>query len=133
MKEAYDLALQRSKNRKMKDKGQRDRGACLGPLYPGDSILIQNLSEREGTTKLVSYWEHEVGVIVESKGKENLVYAVRPETSINGKIRILHQNLLLTCESIQVQRNSCDSEYSENDKEEEYTRQLEAMEQTVLI
>ena len=43
LKEAYELAVQRSKNRKMKDKGRRDRGACFRPLYPGDRILIRNL------------------------------------------------------------------------------------------
>ena len=35
---AYELAVQRSKNRKMKEKGRRDRGA--GPLYPGDTKFI---------------------------------------------------------------------------------------------
>ena len=59
------------------------------------TMEIQNLSERQGTGKLRSYWEDEVGVIVESKGKENLAYAVIPETNINGKTRILHRNLLL--------------------------------------
>ena len=35
---AYELAVQRSINRKMKDKGSRDRRA--GPLYPGDTKFI---------------------------------------------------------------------------------------------
>ena len=35
---AYELAVQRFKNRKMKEKGRRDRGA--GPLYPGDTKFI---------------------------------------------------------------------------------------------
>ena len=111
---------------------------------------IQNLSERQGTGKLRSYWEDGVGVIVESKGKENLAYAVIPETKINGKIGTLHGNLLLPCESIfkepeglhliqknknsstsskkgqagEHEKNSQDSDcaYSESDEEEGYTQ-----------
>ena len=48
MKEAYELAVQKSKNRKMKDKRCRDSGACLGPLYPRDRVLVRNLSASKG-------------------------------------------------------------------------------------
>ena len=93
------------------------------------------------------------------RAKERKVYAVRPETNINGKKRILHRNLLQPCESIleepeglhliQKNQNSStsrkkgqggeherknqdsDSEYNESHEEEGYTpRQLEQMEQT---
>ena len=57
MKEDYELAVLRFKNRKMKNKVRRDRHACLRPLYPGDRALIRNLSEREGTGKIKSYWK----------------------------------------------------------------------------
>ena len=83
----------------MRDKGRRDRGACFGPLSPGDRVLIQNLSETEGTSKLRPFWQDEIRVIVESKGKEKLVYTVKPETNINGKV-ILHRNVLFACEFI---------------------------------
>ena len=134
----------------MKDKGRRDRGACLGLLHSGDRVLIRHLSERRGTGKLRLYWEDEVRLIVDSKEKENLVYAIRSETNIKGKIRIPHLNFILPCESIfeeseglhliqnsstsskkeeggEHERNSQDSDrhYSESDKEERYTpRQL---------
>ena len=54
----------------MEDKGHRDRGAYLGPLYIGDGALIQKLSERGGTGKRRLYCKDQVGVMLESKGKE---------------------------------------------------------------
>ena len=160
MKGAYELPVQRSKNRKMKDKGRRDRDAYLWALYQG--TLIRNLSERERTDKKRLYWEDEVGVISETKGKQDLVYLVRFETKINGKMKILHRHLLLTRkwapleepkglhlirknknsttsskkeQESKDERDSQDShsEYCESDGEEEYTpRKLGAVEQTEL-
>ena len=64
-----------------------------------NAVLIQNLSENWESGKIKSSWEDEIGVILESKGNEDLVYTVRPETYINGKVRILHRNSLVPYES----------------------------------
>ena len=80
-KEAYNLAVQRSKNIKMKDKEPRNRGACLRPLCPGERVLIRNLPEREGIGTLRAYWEDDVGEIVQSKRKKDLFHAVQPKTN----------------------------------------------------
>ena len=65
-----------------------------------DRVLVRNLSERGGTGKLRSYWEDAIQVIVEPKGDYNVVYAIRPEHDKNGKMRIVHKNILMPCDAL---------------------------------
>ena len=72
-------------------------------------MLVRNLSERDGTGKVRSFWENKVRVVVGKKG-EMPVYEVKQEDG-NGRIRVLHRNLLLPCshlptEEVQVQRRN---------------------------
>ena len=72
MRQAYSIAVSKSKEIKKKDKNRRDEGACLRPLH----MFRTNCTERGGTGKLRSYWENDIYKIVDCKGEDNLVYEV---------------------------------------------------------
>ena len=57
------------------------------------------MSERGGTGKLRSHWENEVHVVVGKKDENIPVYTVKAENG-KGKERVLHINLLLSCEHL---------------------------------
>ena len=47
-----------------------------------------------------SFWEDKVHVIIENLNSENITYKVQPENDLNGKIRTLHRNMLLSCDNL---------------------------------
>ena len=103
MSEAYMLAQNSSKSHKEKDRERRNSGRTLASLQSGDRVLVRNLSKRGGPGKLRSHWEPVIHVVVEQKGdSDSVVYSVRSETDADGRIRILHRNLLLPCNSLPV-------------------------------
>ena len=55
-------------------------------LEQGDRVLIRNMSEREGTGKMRSFWEERVHVVVENINNENITYKVKPERDTDGRI-----------------------------------------------
>lgn len=63
--------------------------------------MVRNLKERGGPGKLRSYWEDEIHVVVRRKDNSP-VYEVRPENGYQ-KLRTLHRNLLLACDSLPFQ------------------------------
>ena len=68
-------------------------------LNIGDRVLVRNLSERGGTGKLRSYWENDIHVVIRKKDENIPVYTVKAEND-KGKERVLHINLLLSCEHL---------------------------------
>lgn len=48
-------------------------------LYPGDRVLVRNLTPRGGTGKLRNHWEDGVQVVVRQMGEGIPVYEVKPE------------------------------------------------------
>ena len=100
MKEAYSLAAKNNLQSTVAGKKQYDKKVRFSSLQPGDRVLVRNLSERGGSSKLRSYWEQQIHVVVGQRG--NLpVYEDRPEGQ-TGKPRVLHGNLLLPCTFLPV-------------------------------
>ena len=94
MKEAYDLAAQKSKSSDDKFTACYDSKVHSSVLTPG--VLVRNLSKcAGGPGKLVSYWEDDIYVIVERKSNDSPVYVVKPETKYRP-VRTLHRNLLFS-------------------------------------
>ena len=95
MKEAYSIARRKSTCRKEKDAERRKHRAPLASLAVGDRVLVKNV-ERGGPGKLRSYWEQNCYVVIDQKGGENgVVYTVQKENKPNGKMRVVHRNMLL--------------------------------------
>ena len=101
MKEAYQLAFQHSNERKTKDVIRRNTNRpCLTTLEPGDRVLIRNLSERGGTCKMRTYWEVQIYIIVSSIANDPNIYKIILEHNPKGKIRTVHRNMLMHCDSL---------------------------------
>ena len=93
MQEAYNLASKSAQQAAKKGKRQSDK-RVRSTVLPDDRVLVRNLSPRGGPGKLRAFWEEEIHVVVSRKGSESPVYDVTSESG-DGKIRILHRNLLL--------------------------------------
>ena len=64
-------------------------------------MLVRNLTERGEPGKLRSHWEDVIHVVVDRMGIQSPVYKVKPESG-GGRIRVLHQNLLLRCDALEL-------------------------------
>ena len=60
-------------------------------------MLLLNISVWGGTGKLRSFWEDKVHIVFETSGESTRVQA---ENYPNGKTRILHRNMLQTCDDL---------------------------------
>ena len=125
MSEAYQKALQNSSHRKEKDIARHEMIKELSPvLEKGDRVLIRNMSERGGTGKMQSFWEEKVHVVVENINNENITYKVKPERDADGRIRVLHRNMLLPCDNLLDNFNWNIKTQPTHKKQNKKTRQL---------
>ena len=97
MSQVYTIASTNSSCRKRKDIARHDnKGPVTAVLEKVNRILIRNLSERGGTGKKRSFWEDKAHVVRKNLSSENVTYRVQPENDLNGKVRTLHRNMLLS-------------------------------------
>ena len=47
-----------------------------------------------------SFWEDKVHAVIKNLNSENVTYRVQPENDLNGKIRTLHRNMLLSYDNL---------------------------------
>ena len=103
MHAAYKIAQKNS--RKESEKGKRNfdkKGILCTILHAGDRVLVRNLLEKGGPGKLRSYWEDKIYVVNCRISEDSPVYEVRPENG-KGRIRVLHRNLLMQCDSLPIE------------------------------
>lgn len=103
MKEAYDIASKTIKKTTARGKMNYDQKRQSSVLFPGDRVLVRNMSERGGPGKLRSYWEEQIHIVVSRKGENSPVYEVKPERG-TGRGRILHRNMLMPCHALPVEK-----------------------------
>ncbi|XP_073668068.1 uncharacterized protein [Paramisgurnus dabryanus] len=101
MRQAYEIASRTAGKESSRSKQGYDRKIHGVGLQPGGRVLVRNLSQRGGPGKLRSYWENRVYVIVKRRSNDSPVYEVIPEKG--GKMRVLHRNLLLPCDSLPLE------------------------------
>ena len=112
MKQAYEVAtrnMEKASGYNKKYFDGKHKMANPVTLQKGDRVLVQNVREKGGTGKLKSYWEENIFVVEEKK--ENLpVYKIR-SLKRNNDERVVHRNLLLSCNELPL--NVFDTEESE--------------------
>ena len=64
-----------------------------------DRLTQYGVKLKAGPGKLDSYWEQKIYVVLQRKRNDMPVYDVRPEDN-SGRVRTLHRNHLLPCESL---------------------------------
>ena len=100
MRQAYDIAKKNAAHAAGRRKKLYDKKAISGELSPGDRVLVRNLQRVNGPSKLRSYWEDKVYVVVKQKAPNIPVYEVQPENG-KGKSKVIHRNLLLKCDLLE--------------------------------
>ena len=103
MQEAYAIAGNSANKNARIGKKFHDKKMFGATLSVEDRVLVRNLSERGGTGKLRSYWEKDVYVVIRKKDENIPVYTVKAENG-KGKERVLHRNLLLSCEHLPLEK-----------------------------
>lgn len=100
MRQAYDVAISNAQKAAGRNKSHFDKKASGSVLQPGSRVLIRNFAERGGPGKLRAHWEPTTYLIVERMGEDSPVYKVKPENT-EGKVRVLHRNLMLPCDALE--------------------------------
>ncbi|KAL4008817.1 hypothetical protein ACER0C_002669 [Sarotherodon galilaeus] len=103
MQEAYDIVRENAKKSADRSKKHYDGKVRSSVLYPGDRVLVRNLTPRGGTGKLRNHWEQDINVVIRQVAEGLPVYEVKPEQG-RGRSRIMHRNLLLPCDYLPLER-----------------------------
>lgn len=102
MQEAYEVVQENAQKSKERGKRHYDGKAKSSVLYPGDRVLVRNLTPRGGTGKLRNHWEDTIHIVTRQVGEDIPVYDVKPELG-RGRSRTLHRNLLLPCDHLPLE------------------------------
>lgn len=124
MKEAFDIATKTIKKTTASGKMNYDQKRQSSVLFPGDRVLVRNMSERGGPGKLRSHCEEQIHIVVSQKGENSPVYEVKPERG-TGRGRILHRNMLMPCHALLLEQPVQCSEEGQKPQSQQRKRQTE--------
>ena len=94
MGDAFEIALQKSTERKNKDAERKiPAWGTSKELEVNDHVLVKNLTPRGGPGKLRSFWEQDLSKVIE-KHENGLTYKIQ-SVSEPIKTRVLHRNMLM--------------------------------------
>ncbi len=99
LQRTYDLAMKSAAKVGERNKARFDKHVLESTLDIGDRVLVKNVRLR-GKHKLADKWESLVYVVVKRAG-DLPVYTVKPEEK-EGPFRMLHRDLLLPCDLLQL-------------------------------
>uniref|UniRef100_A0A3Q2EEI4 Gypsy retrotransposon integrase-like protein 1 n=1 Tax=Cyprinodon variegatus TaxID=28743 RepID=A0A3Q2EEI4_CYPVA len=102
MQQAYTIAQENAQKCAQRNKRIYDAKVRSTLLFPGDRVLIRNLTPRGGPGKLRNYWEDTIHTVVQQVGKDVPVYELRPENG-KGRSRTLHRNHILPCDHLPLE------------------------------
>ena len=102
MQEAFQIAMNKSAHRKECDRHRYNRNKDTSRLQIGDRVLIRNVEETGGPGRLRPFWEQDVYTVVDCKGEAGVVYSVKPDNNVKGRIRTVHRNMLLPCKYLKT-------------------------------
>ncbi len=96
-------------------------------LQPGERVLIRNLTPGGGPGKLCDYWEDTVHTVVRQMGSGMPIYEVRP-TSVKELSRVLHRNLLMSCDHLPFETQPERTKSDKNNRRERHQSALQPSE-----
>ncbi len=64
MQESHEIAIENVRKAALRSKKHYDRKLGSTTLYPGDRILVRNLTPRVGMGKLCNHWEETIHTVV---------------------------------------------------------------------
>lgn len=102
MEEAYKITQENMNKATVKSKRTYDTKVKSSALYPGDRVLVRNMTPRGGPGKLRNHWENTIHTVVRQVGNDVPVYELKPEQG-QGRSRVLHRNLLLPCDHLPLE------------------------------
>lgn len=94
LRSAYAKAREIAAKTSSSNKARYDDKARSTVIYPGDRVLVRNVTIR-GKQKLADKWEHHPYIVLRQPIEDMPVYEVKREGSRFKKSRTLHRNLLL--------------------------------------
>ena len=95
LKEAYDIVRKNAARAAEHNKKQYDKKVKTSVLNAGDRVLVRNLSERGGPSKLRAYWEDIIHKVVHRVGENSAIYEVQPEKG-KGRKKDTTSNTVIT-------------------------------------
>ena len=95
MEDAYHAADERSRKSKSSQEKRWEKKPLLTCLKENDYVLVKN-TETGGPGKLRSFWEPVLYKVKEVGGSGDVVHSVQRADG-QGRVRVLHRNMLMPC------------------------------------
>ena len=109
MEEAYHIARGKSRKRKEADEKRWKNRLIVTAVKPGDKVLVKNVREKGGPGKIRAFWEQDVYRVLEVQGPSDVIVKIQKENCPTGEKRVVHRNMILPCEMLDIQQMKDDT------------------------